>query len=107
MRLSPHLFLLATFLMILFPGCSDKQGSASGEKLYALHCASCHPGGSNTITPSKTLKTADLQGGMITSPEDIIQKMRNPGPGMPRFTKAMIPEKEARRIARYILKTFR
>ncbi|MRR05515.1 MAG: c-type cytochrome [Deltaproteobacteria bacterium] len=107
MRFSPPLFLLATFLIILFPGCSDKQGSTSGEKLFNRHCASCHPGGSNTITPSKTLKTADLQAGMITSPEDIIQKMRTPGPGMPRFTKAMIPEKEALQIAQYILKTFR
>jgi cytochrome c6 len=109
MRFSPPLFLLVlvTLVTTLFPGCSDKQGSSSGEKLFSLHCASCHPGGSNTITPSKTLKTADLQAGMITTPEDIIQKIRNPGPGMPRFTEAMIPEKEARQIARYILRTFR
>jgi cytochrome c6 len=109
MRFSPTvlLFVLAILVATLSPGCSDKLGSTSGEKLFSLHCASCHPGGSNTITPSKTLKTADLQAGMITTPEDIIQKIRNPGPGMPRYTEAMIPEKEALQIARYILRTFR
>jgi len=109
MRFSPSLLLLVLVTLVTtpFPGCSDKRGLSSGEKLFSLHCASCHPGGSNTTTPSKTLKTVDLQAGMITTPEDIIQKIRNPGPGMPRYTEAMIPEKEARQIARYILETFR
>jgi len=109
MRFLPSIFLfiLAAPLTILTPGCSDMQGSTSGEQLFALHCASCHPGGSNTITPSKTLKTADLQANMITTPEDIVEKMRTPGPGMPRFTDAMIPEKEALRIGKFVLNTFR
>jgi len=101
------LFVLAALVTTLFPGCSDEQGSTSGKQLFALHCAGCHPGGSNTITPTKTLKTADLQANMITTPEGIVEKMRTPGPAMPRYTDAMIPEKEALQIGRYVLKTFR
>ena len=44
---------------------------------------------------------------MITTPEGIVEKMRNPGPGMPRFTAAMIPENEAIQIGKYVLETFR
>ncbi|MDD2336454.1 MAG: cytochrome C [Geobacteraceae bacterium] len=100
------LFVLATLITTLFPGCSDTQGSTSGKQLFSLHCAGCHPDGSNTITPSKTLKSADLQANMITTPEGIMEKMRNPGPGMPQFTEAMIPEYQAIRIGKYVLKTF-
>lgn len=106
-KIRPSFFVLAALVSTLFTGCSDRQGSTSGEHLYALHCAGCHPGGSNTINPAKTLKTADLQRNMIATPEDIVEKLRNPGPGMPRFTEAMIPEKEALRIGSYVLKTFR
>lgn len=104
----PQLFLyvLATIVITFLPGCSDKQGSTSGKQLFSVHCSGCHPNGSNTITPSKTLKASDLQANMITTPEGIMEKMRNPGPGMPRFTKAMIPEYQAIRIGKYVLKTF-
>lgn len=99
------LFALTAISAAFFTGCSD--GSNSGEQLYSVHCAGCHPGGANTITPAKTLKTATLQANMITTPEDIMEKMRNPGPGMPRYTEAMIPEKEALRIGKYVLNTFK
>jgi cytochrome c6 len=100
----PFIFLALTALATtVLAGCSTN----SGEKLFAVHCAGCHPDGANTITPAKSLKAADLQANMITSPEDIVEKMRNPGPGMPRFTEAMIPNNEAMDIARYVAKTFR
>jgi cytochrome c6 len=101
------LIILATLVTSLVAGCSNPLESPSGKQLYSLHCASCHPGGANTIHPSKTLKSADLKANMITTPQDIVQMMRNPGPGMPRFTDAMIPEREALQIARYVLTTFR
>jgi len=97
-------FVPAALVSTLFTGCS---GSTSGEQLYSLHCAGCHPAGSNTINPAKTLKTADLRKNAITTPADIVEKLRNPGPGMPRFTEAMIPEKEALRIGKYVLNTFK
>ncbi len=109
MGFAPQLFLfvLATLAATSFTGCSSMQGSTSGEQLFSVHCSGCHPAGSNTITPSKTLKTADLQANMITTPEGVVEKMRNPGPSMPRFTPAMIPHDEAIRIGKYVIKTFR
>lgn len=79
----------------------------AGGELFSLHCASCHPGGANTVTPAKTLRATDLKASEITTPEDIVEKMRNPGPGMPKFTDAVIPEKEALQIAKYVLMSFR
>ncbi|MGA7827625.1 MAG: c-type cytochrome [Geobacteraceae bacterium] len=99
----PLIVLVLTALVAtLFTGCSAN----SGQKLFAMHCSGCHPNGSNTIHPSKTLKAAALQANMITSPEDIVDKMRNPGPGMPRFTEVMIPNNQAMKIARYVMNTF-
>ena len=39
--------------------------------------------------------------------KDIIRNMRNPGPGMTVFDAKTIPDKEAKEIAGYILKTFK
>lgn len=78
-----------------------------GEKLFVKNCAVCHAGGGNIINPAKTLKQKDLNANNIKTPADIVRNMRNPGPGMTKFDATTIPDKEAREIAEYILKTFR
>jgi len=40
-------------------------------------------------------------------PEDIITIMRNPGPGMSRFDNDKIPDNFAKKLAEYILNTFK
>lgn len=87
-------------------GCTGSSRT-SGEQLFALHCASCHPDGGNTINPSRTLRQPDLRANDISTPGDIVAKMRNPGPGMPRFSPAVIPDRDALRIAEHILASFR
>jgi mono/diheme cytochrome c family protein len=84
----------------------DIQSSEAGKNLFKLHCAACHPDGGNVIKPDKTLHKDTLAANNIKTPEDIIGKMRNPGPGMSMFDKTMIPDNEAEEIAEYILKTF-
>lgn len=79
----------------------------SGEAEFKEHCAVCHPDGGNIINPQKTLHKKNLEANNIKKPEDIIQKMRNPGPGMTQFDEKTIPDKEAQKIAEYILKTFK
>jgi cytochrome c6 len=79
----------------------------SGEAEFKEHCAVCHPDGGNVITPEKTLQKKDLDANGVRKPADIIEKMRNPGPGMTKFDKKMVSDKEAAAIADYILKTFR
>jgi cytochrome c6 len=77
-----------------------------GEALFKLNCAVCHPDGGNIINPAFTLHKNDLEAHNITKPVQIVEKMRNPGPGMTKFDKKTISDNDAKEIAEYILKTF-
>jgi cytochrome c6 len=84
----------------------------TGKKLDAKaefqeHCASCHPDGGNIVNKAKSLTKEDRTANGIKGWKDIVAKMRNPGPGMTKFDKKQIPDKEAKAIAEYILKTFK
>ncbi len=90
-------------------GFSDMK---KGEKLDAAkefneHCAVCHPNGGNIVNPKKTLKKADLAKNGIKDWKAIVKTMRNPGPGMTKFDDKTVPDKEAKAIAEYVLKTFK
>jgi cytochrome c6 len=94
----------------LATGCSPSSrtgGGESGAALFAANCATCHPNGSNVINPSKSLLRLTLAANGITTPEGIVHRMRNPGPGMKRFDPAELSDEDARKIAAYILATFR
>lgn len=87
----------------------------SGESLFKEHCAVCHPNGDNIVNPKKTLHKKDLDANNIKTAEDIVKKIRNPGPlpthpqdwaGMKRFDQRTIPDENAMKIAEYVLKTF-
>jgi cytochrome c6 len=93
----------------VFPGINgcDRRPAGSGEALFQQHCAACHPNGGNTITPLKTLHAKDLNANSIKTRGDVVQRMRNPGTGMPRFDRNVITDREADRIAGYILSTFK
>lgn len=101
-------------LAALMSGCTDSPRSGSlpvaterGGQLFKERCAPCHPDGGNVLTPGKTLHAGVLADHGITTPVDIVKKMRNPGPGMVRFDERTIPDADARLIADYILATFR
>jgi cytochrome c6 len=84
----------------------DKKG-ATGEDLFKLHCAACHPDGGNIINPKETLSKADREKHGVKNAKDIVGKMRKPGPGMTTFDTKALPDKDAQAIAGYILKTFK
>lgn len=111
------LFLLAVSLPLLLASFSAKGASSedTGETLFKANCSSCHPDGDNILNRKKTLHKADREANNIFTAEDIIQKMRNPGPapthpqewaGMKMFDKDKISDEDALKIANYILKTF-
>jgi cytochrome c6 len=88
----------------------------AGEALFKANCSSCHPDGGNILNRKKTLHRADREANNIVTAEDIIKKMRNPGPapthpqewsGMKMFDKDKISDDDALKIANYILQTFR
>lgn len=78
----------------------------NGAVLFQQHCAVCHPGGSNIITPEKTLDRQTLEKNGITSVQDIIAILRNPGPGMTTFGPDVLSDKEAGQVAEHILATY-
>lgn len=84
------------------------ETTMTGEQLYKQHCAVCHPNGGNTINPKKPVGAkAMAENSKITTPEDIVRVMRNPGPGMNKFDEATISDADARKIADYMLATFK
>lgn len=103
-------FAVATALsLIASSGCAEKaqKDGKSGEDLFKANCAPCHPDGGNIINPQFTLHKKAREGHDVKTADDIVSKMRNPGPGMTRFDKNTISDKDAKKIADYILKTFK
>lgn len=83
------------------------MAGSDGKELFQKHCGVCHVDGGNIINPRKTLHQDSLQANGIKSAEEIVAKMRNPGPGMTTFDEKALPEAEAKAIADYILATFK
>jgi cytochrome c6 len=97
----------AALLAFATAGIAKEESTAkSGEALFKTHCAVCHPDGGNIINPEFTLHKKDRERHEVKTAADIVKKVRNPGPGMTKFDKATIPDKDAKKIAEYILKTF-
>jgi cytochrome c6 len=109
------LFVLSLFLFLVSPSGRGVLAEKSGEALFKENCSSCHPDGGNILNPDKTLYKKDREAHNIRTAEDIVKKMRNPGPapthpqkwaGMTMFDVTKISDDEALKIADYILKTF-
>jgi cytochrome c6 len=83
-----------------------KAAGKTGEQLFKENCASCHPDGGNVVNPAKTLKKKDREANKIKTAADVVKAMRNPGPGMPTFDAKTIPDKDAKKIGEYVIKTF-
>ena len=97
----------AACLLAFTANAADEKKGTPGEALFKQHCTMCHPDGGNIINPKKTLHAKDLKANNIKSAGDIVKKMRDPGPGMTKFDEKTLPEKDAKAIADYVLKTFK
>lgn len=98
--------VLSVFFVFCFLQLSGAEGK-TGEELFEQHCSMCHPKGGNIINPDFTLHKKDRDRHGVKTAADIMGKMRNPGPGMARFTKSAVSDRDAKKIADYILKTFK
>jgi len=79
----------------------------NGEAGFKEHCSSCHADGGNIIKADRTLSRKDREKHGIKTANDIVKLMRKPGEGMTTFDKKTVPDKEARAIADYNMKTFK
>ncbi len=105
-----YLFFVFGVLAVLVSagaGMAGDAGKKSGETLFKENCSPCHAGGGNIINPQKTLHKKDLDTNNVKKPGDIVKKMRNPGPGMTKFDAKTISDSDAKKIAEYVLKTFK
>jgi cytochrome c6 len=100
--------ILAIVVSFAFSQVASAENTADniGEEKFKALCAMCHIDGGNLVNPKKTLHKADRESNNIKTADDIIKLMRNPGPGMTKFPATYFPDKEARKIADYVLKTF-
>lgn len=80
---------------------------AGGENLYKAKCAICHPDGGNIMKKEKTLHKKDLTANKLNSARNLVEYLRAPGPGMPKFDAKALSDKDAKEVAEYILKTFK
>jgi cytochrome c6 len=80
---------------------------AGGGDMFKAKCAACHPDGGNIINKEKTLHKKDREANKLKSAKDLVKYMRAPGAGMPKFDEKSLPDKDAREVAEYILKTFK
>lgn len=78
-----------------------------GEILFKQYCSSCHPDGGNVNDPKMNLHGSAMRANRITTPDDVVRIMRQPISRMIRFDATMLPDREARAIAEYVLKTFK
>lgn len=98
--------LFCLLILALFLSVSSVSYAASGKDLFQKNCAGCHVNGGNIVNPKFTLHKKDREAHGVRTAADIMNKMRHPGPGMPTFSKEQVPDKDAKKIAEYILKTF-
>jgi len=101
------ILLILILMMACFSVLIAEAQENIGENLFNEHCVVCHPGGGNITNPTKTLHSSDLKANNVIKPKDIIAIMRNPEIGMPKFDNEKIPDNFAKKLAEYILKTFK
>ena len=85
---------------------AEKDSVKTGEAKFKALCSVCHPEGGNVMNPKKTLSKQDRDANNVKTADDIVARMRNPGPGMTKFDEKTVSNKDAHSIAEYILKTF-
>ena len=106
-RISAVLLMCLIVIFVTTVIARESEQEEHGEVLFKKHCVMCHPDGENIINPQKTLHAKDLRASGIAKKQDIVNIMRNPGPGMPKYDRDQISDELAEEIAEYILKTFK
>ncbi len=107
MKKSLAAVLISTLVCSLAAAGFAQDPAKTGEELFKQNCAPCHVNGGNIVNPAFTLHAKDREAHGVKTAKDIIGKMRNPGPGMTKFDKQAISDKDAKKIADYIIKTFK
>ncbi len=75
---------------------------ASGEQLFEIHCAGCHPGGGNIIRRSQSLKAKALKRNHMDTPDAIATLIAQGKNNMSAFGDRLSPA-EIAQLTTYVL----
>lgn len=75
---------------------------STGERVFDLQCAGCHPNGSNIIRRGKNLKQKALKRNGVDTPEAIANLVRNGKNNMSAY-KDRLTETEIAEVSAYVL----
>ncbi len=106
-RLSTVLLAGALGLLTLSAIQAQAAGIKNGEEGFKQYCAPCHPNGGNVMNGMKNLTKTALSKNGIKSADDILKLMRRPNGQMTAFDNKTLPDNDAKKIAEYVLKTFK
>jgi cytochrome c6 len=95
------ILLLHFFLSVPMP-IARAENNISGEKIFTIHCAGCHPKGGNIIRRGKNLKKRALQKYKRDSLEAISELVYSGKNNMSSF-QDKLTETEINIVARYVL----
>lgn len=98
---------VSAFLTMSAIAVAATTACAGGEDIFKSKCAACHPNGGNIMKKEKGLSKKDLQANKLNDVKALVKYMRAPGPGMTKFDAKALPDKDAKEVAEYILKTFK
>jgi cytochrome c6 len=76
--------------------------ASPGAKVFSANCASCHMNGGNIVSPSKTLKQADLKKNGLDSVPAIVAQVTKGKAAMPSF-KSRLKSAQIEAVANYVL----
>jgi cytochrome c6 len=96
------LLLGITIFTFAFSSPALAADAASGGKLFAANCASCHAGGKNLVQANKTLKKDALEKFGMYSADAIIAQVTNGKNAMPAF-KGRLNSGQIEDVAAYVL----
>lgn len=99
--------IIALSIILSISALTEAQKKLTGKEMFVKYCSGCHHDGGNRLNPAKTLSKKDREANNVKTAQDIINLMRNPGTGMQRFTEQDISDQDAKKIAEYIMKTFK
>ncbi|MBD2205941.1 c-type cytochrome [Calothrix sp. FACHB-1219] len=96
------LLLGITIFTFAFSSPALAGDAASGAKIFAANCASCHAGGKNLVQANKNLKKDALEKYGMYSAEAIIAQVTNGKNAMPAF-KGRLKADQIENVAAYVL----
>ena len=71
---------------------------AVGQQIFSAYCTTCHPGGGNTIDPSKPI----LRSGLLQNQDVFNMWLRHPAEPMPPFPSSKISDDQVKELYAYI-----